>query len=259
VWIAAGIALARPRGANATPLPIALAVAAGLAGLLTVVQVATGSDTLALLFPWRLSVVLMPVATTILLSRLVQALPAWCEGRAARVAAGLVVLVLAAGGVWISVRGLGFQSGGGQELIEFARQTGEPGDVYFLPITVPDLAKTTRGSLSSDFKPIDDKRRDKRVIPPDLQRFRLAAGVPIFIDFKSIPYKDVEVIEWWDRLRCAQDVQARLAKGEQATALEMLRERGITHLVVPAGQTVRGAELVHEDGHYRVYRLGARQ
>jgi hypothetical protein len=250
-WIVAGIVLARPQR-----LRIALAVAAGLAVLLTLVQVATASNTLALLFPWRLSVVLVPVATTVLLARLVAILPSWSESRAARAAAAVVVLAVAAGGVWISVRGLGFQPGGGErDLLEYARQTRQPGDVYFLPVTVPKLAKTTRGSLSSDFKPIDDKRRDKRVIPPDLQRFRLEAGVPIFVDFKSIPYKDVEVLEWQKRLRFAQDVQARLAKGDQE-ALEMLRQRGITHVVVPASQTLRGVEKVHEDGHYRVYRLG---
>jgi hypothetical protein len=58
------------------------------------------------------------------------------------------------------------------------------------------LKKTKRGSLSSDFKPVADKNLDQRVISPDLQSFRLATGVPIFVDFKSIPYKDGEVLQW---------------------------------------------------------------
>jgi hypothetical protein len=249
-WIAAGIALARPGR-----LVISLAVAAGLAGLLTLAQVAIHSNTLGLLFPWRLSAVLMPVATTVILSRLVAVLPSWSEGRATQAVSAVVVLGLAAAGVWISAARFGFQAGGGTELIAFARETRQHGELYFLPVNVPDLAKTTRGSLSSDFKPLADKRLDKRVIPPDLQRFRLGTGVPIFVDFKSIPYKDIEVIEWRDRIRFAQDIQVRMAKGDQEGALNLLGEKGITHVVVPIGQTLESGEKVHEDEHYRVYRL----
>ena len=252
IWIAAGIALARPRR-----LLLVLAAAAGLAVLLTLVQVATGNPTLALLFPWRISAVLMPVATGVILSRLVMVLPAWSETSRVRVASALVVLGLMAAGVWIGVAGLGFQSGGAERaLLEFARQTRKPGQVYFLPVDVPKLASTTRGSLSSDFKPIGDKKRDRRVIPPSLQRFRLATGVPIFVDFKSIPYKDVEVLEWRRRLSFAQDVQEKMHRGDQAGALRALRECGITHVVVPAGESLKGARKVHEDEHYRVYRIG---
>jgi hypothetical protein len=254
IWMGAGIALARPR------LRIALAVAAAGAVLLTLVQVWTESNTLALLFPWRLSAVLMPIATAVILSRLVAVavLPAWSEPRRTAVISAVVVLALAAAGVWIMVAGLGFQSGREERgLLEYARRTRRPGDMYFVPVTVPELAQTTRGSLSSDFKPIADKRRDARVIPPDLQGFRLATGVPIFVDFKSIPYKDIEVAEWYYRLIIvAEGVQKDLAKGE-GWAVAGLRGWGVTHVVVPAGQRVEwaGVEKVFEDEHYRVYRI----
>ena len=32
----------------------------------------------------------------------------------------------------------------------------------------------------------------------DFQRFRLATGAPIFIEFKAIPYKDIEVRSYYD-------------------------------------------------------------
>ena len=41
----------------------------------------------------------------------------------------------------------------------------------------------------------------KHLIAVDLQRFRLFTGVPIYVDFKSIPYKDTEVLEWFRRLK----------------------------------------------------------
>ncbi len=251
-WMAAGIALARPGR-----LRTVLAVAAGLATLLTLAQVATGSTTLALLFPWRISAVLMPLATAVLLSRLAALLPAWSEALHVRLACGAVVLGLAAAGVWIMAAGLGFQSGGESELLKEVRQHRQPGQLYLVPVSVPDLAHTTRGSLSSDFKPIADKRLDTRVIPPDLQRFRLATGVPIYIDFKSIPYKDVEVVEWHQRVLFAAEAQKRIARGD-GKVVDDLRARGITHVVVPAGQTLAGARVTkeHEHEHYRVYRLG---
>ena len=68
-WVLLSIALVK--GTRLFPV---LAVPFVLAALLTLAQVATGSSTLALLFPWRVSAVLVPVATTVILSRLV-ALP----------------------------------------------------------------------------------------------------------------------------------------------------------------------------------------
>src|SRR5262249_20715848 len=162
-----------------------------LALALTLVQVATGSDTLALLFPWRISSVLVPVATTVVLARLAAVPVPLLEGPAARVASVAVVAVLAAGGIWISVNRLGLSSSDDEVgMLNFVRQNKAPGDVYLIPVSVPELTGTAKGSSSSDFKPMPDKRRDKRVIPYDLQRFRLYTGAPIWVDFKAVPYKD---------------------------------------------------------------------
>jgi hypothetical protein len=141
--------------------------------------------------------------------------------------------------------------------MNFVRRTKRPGDVYFLPVRVPDLAKTTRGSLSSDFKPLPDKQSDRRVIPVDLQRFRLYTGAPIFVDFKSVPYKDTDVLEWYERLGLAQAALEELREGRLSKALDELRARGITHLVLPAPSELRGPEIeqVYGDTHYRVYRV----
>lgn len=139
--------------------------------------------------------------------------------------------------------------------MEYVHSARSPGDVYLLPVRVPDLAKATRGSLSSDFKPLATKKRDGRVIPVDLQRFRLTTGAPIFVDFKSIPYKDIDVIEWRDRLRLAQALNDDLAAGR--VPLSELRRLGITHVVRPIamGVTLSGLETVYEDEAYQVYRV----
>ncbi len=252
LWVVLALFLARP-----VRFRYLLAVPSLLALLLTLAQVATRNDTLALLFPWRISSVLVPLGTTVILSRLVGLLPEFATGAVARVAAALGVAVCAVGGVWISAAGLGFRSNDDeQSLLKFVHENHEAGDVYFLPVNVPILKA---GSLSSDFKPLADKQRDARVIPVDLQRFRLVTGVPIFVDFKSIPYKDVEVLEWYARLRWSEDLLKRIRMGEVHDALAELRDRGITHLVLRAEQELEsdGLEIVHEDAAYRVYRLSS--
>src|SRR5205807_953301 len=64
-WVVLALALAWR-----TRLFAVLAVPLLLATLLTLAQAATGNHTLALLFPWRVSAVLVPVATAVVLARL---------------------------------------------------------------------------------------------------------------------------------------------------------------------------------------------
>jgi hypothetical protein len=77
----------------------------------------------------------------------------------------------------------------------------------------------------------------------------------LFVDFKSIPYRDPDVIEWRDRVHQAEAVREMLERGEMSAALDVLRSRGVTHLIVPATQTLPGIDEVYADSYYRVGRL----
>src|SRR5262249_28597671 len=55
------------------PLCMVLLMLSGIALALTVLTKPTGNATLALLFPWRISVLVFPIATTILIARAVAA------------------------------------------------------------------------------------------------------------------------------------------------------------------------------------------
>jgi hypothetical protein len=90
-----------------------------------------------------------------------------------------------------------------------------------------------------------------------MQRFRLHTGAAIYVDFKSIPYLDTEVIEWRDRLRLAETMQRDLASGRVTQTVAALRKMRVTHVVVPAGLELQapGLERVYEDHAYQVYRL----
>jgi hypothetical protein len=198
----------------------------------------------------------------VVLSRLV-ALPALpLGGAAARAASAVVVVALAAGGLWICLGGLAFRSGDEDvRVMDFVKENPVPDAVYFLPVRVPALAANIRGSSSSDFKPPAEKKHDTQIIPVGLQRFRLYTGAPIFVDFKSIPYKDHEVLEWRRRIDVAERVERRLQKGRLAEALAELRAEGVTHLILPATVAVSGGGVVrvHADPYYRVYRLTPRK
>jgi Domain of unknown function (DUF6798) len=256
-WMALGITLT-----FGTPLFWVLAVPFALMAALTLAQVFTGSHTLALLFPWRVSAVLVPVATTIILSRLARAAPRLVEAPAARALSALVVIALVAAGVWISVAGLGYRTND-EELgvMNYVRSAKQPGDLYLVPVRIPDLAASTRGSLSSDFKPLPEKRTDERIIPLDMQRFRLYTGAPIYVDFKSIPYKDVDVLDWRRRLAVAERVHGQLKHNDVQAALAELQASGITHVLVAADTHIEHAELekVYEDEYYALYRVTARR
>ncbi len=241
-----------------TRLFAVLAVPFVLSALLTLAQVATGSQTLALLFPWRVSVVLVPVATTVILTRLAAVQSFRLEGPVARGVCAAIVAGLVVSGVWIMASRQAFHTSD-EELgvLDYVRRKKESGDIYFLPVQVPDRSRKTKGSLSSDFEPLREKRRDKRVIPYNFQRFRLHSGAPLFVDFKSVPYKDDEVLEWQARIRVAQEVQKKMDAGRLSEALAELRDHDITHLVLQASQELQttGLKEVYADKYYRVYRL----
>ena len=224
-----------------TRLGIVLGVSLFLATLLSVLQIATGNPMLALLFPWRMSAVLVPIATTIVLARLVGR-----QGRAVGVSppcgtsttpdathGGLTTTarpplplylvsiigmgILAAAGIGISFGRVAFQEGDEEvELMEFVQQHKRKGNVYFLPVKLPDSASKP-GNANNNFAHLSVRKRD--LIPLDMQRFRLYTGAPIYIDFKSIPYKDLDVIEWRDRIRVVESVYEAINAGRLSKAL----------------------------------------
>ena len=220
---------------------------------LTLVQLATDSTALALLFPWRSSVILLPLATMIVLTRLVLWSGHWMESTPTKWVGlgGIATLVFT--GVGIMVFRQGFATNAAEEpLMNFVKASRQPGDLYLIPVKVPKL-DGNRGAISSDFKPLPAQKADGRVIPVDFQRFRLGAGVPIYVDFKAIPYRDVDVLEWRKRVEWNAEVTAN-----RTVSRRELLDRGITHVIVPRDRDMNseGLKLLWQDENYRVYGLG---
>src|SRR5207245_2890450 len=89
---------------------------------------------------------------------------------------------------------------------EFVRTHHRRGDVYLLPVELPKPRSGARGVFSSNFTAAPTGGKTGSFIAIDLQQFRLATGTPIYVDFKSIPYKDDEVLEWQRRLAWCTEV-----------------------------------------------------
>ncbi|OAI47764.1 hypothetical protein AYO44_08985 [Planctomycetaceae bacterium SCGC AG-212-F19] len=254
-WVLLGIYLVR--GSRLFPIMLICALAAVV---LSVVQVATGNGGLALLFPWRPSVFLVPIATAIILGRVVVALAGpleRLEGRAPAAVAGLLLATLvglAASGLLINWWGLGYQMSSDESgVMAYVEGHKAKGDLYLLPVDLP-LSPARPGASMSDFKALGQRKRGRGLIPIELQGFRLKTGAPIFVDFKAIPYRDVDVLEWHRRLQA----NLRVYESAAGDALPELRAAyPVTHVLVPAAHPLRlsGASVPYEDQYYRLYRL----
>ena len=257
-WIVLAIILVR--GTRLFPV---LVIPSLLAAVLSAVQIATDSDGLALLFPWRLSSVLVPVATAIILARLVLLVAPRLAALANRprvvVQGALAVgmLALAVSGAVINLYGLGYRGSNDEaEMIAWVKENKAAGDVFLVPVELPKPSGKP-GASSSDFRPLSARKRGTGLIPIELQRFRLATGAPIVVDYKSIPYQDVEVLEWYERVQKNLRFYQQVAASDPNMGKELFAAHRVTHVITRAQETLLwpGATLVHEDPNYRIYRL----
>ncbi len=233
VLVCAGLVVAR----RSPRLFAVLLISTVVAVVLTVVQVVSGSPGLALLFPWRLSVYVVPVAISVLAAALVS----WFDSRFVKDTAQrerlltwgcAVALVLLMVGGWQYTQRLADEDrqDASVPVMDFVRRTKSLGDLY--------------------------------LIPPVLERFRLYTGAPVFVDRKSIPYKDVELVEWVSRSETAWGL-SRLNDPALVcqTLSDVLRRYAVTHVVLRRAQTDGTCGRLHpgyEDAEYGVYRVTAR-
>jgi hypothetical protein len=224
--------------------------------VLTLVQVATGNDTLALLFPWRTSSFLVPIATAVILTQTLNHF-AFCSYPAMQYINGFVLIIFVMGGVVISYCSLGYRINTQEtKLLEYIRDHKASEDIYLLPVELPNLTSGQRGAASLNFTQPPKRSTQKQNISVDLQQFRLFTGAPIYIDFKSIPYKDVEVLEWHRRVLWNHRLYEQRDWNKDEITTELAR-RNITHIVATTDRAISCDALmpVYTDEHYRLYRL----
>jgi hypothetical protein len=87
-----------------------------------------------------------------------------------------------------------------------------------------------------------------------MQDFRLFTGAPIYIDFKSIPYKDSDVIEWYRRIQLAE----RFYETKDCQVLQDISDEGVTHIVLSGTDLPLACPLIEEtyrDPDFTVFKL----
>lgn len=207
-------------------LPFVAAVA------LTLVQMQIGNDFLAFIAPWRISVFLVPLGTCIILGWAVTAgfnrFPAMTRRRSPLITRFSVVIMLT-----LVIFG-GFnqydkfrKDDDTFAMMNYVRDSKQAGDTYLIPA-------------------------DSKI----LRKFRLYTGAPIYINRKTHPYLDTEVIAWNERLESAN----AFYKTHGIESCRMLRQEfvpeGVTHVVLPQENIKRRCkrlQRIYRDESYGVF------
>ena len=216
-----------------TRLFLLLIIPSGIALLLTIFQVLSQNNTLALLFPWRISTFILPLSVTVLvaigISRLFERFPNWNTKSEKWV---LLVSYL--------VIGLTTMIGITRLTLDFQRQAAAPDRAMMAFVAAhhaPDQYYLT---------------------PLDMQDFRLVTGSPVYVEFKSIPYQAPDVLEWARRIQNTDQFYKRA----DCNWLEKLRNMGLTHVIVTQKQYDLDCSdwtALYQDENYGVYQLNVNQ
>lgn len=198
-------------------VPVCLSIA------LTIVQVVTRNDSLALIFPWRLSTWLVPVSVGFIAGKLVLLVfsraPVLLEKILNTTGLVLIALAMAAGILRTYLVNDQWAALAYRPLEAYVRSHQQPGQVVLTPSNLYD--------------------------------FRLETGTPVYVDFLSIPYQSAEVVEWNRRFQQASLFYQRA----ECDRLSILSKEGVTQVVLPVGFTevCPGLVQIYEDRAYELY------
>ena len=197
---------------------------------MTLVQVFTRNDALALIFPWRLSTWLVPVSVGLIVGK-------------------LVILVFSRIPVPL------------ERIVKNNRAgphgTGS-GSRHFpvLPGKYPVVFFTVQTSRILYVK-LHRQPGQVILIPSKLYDFRLETGAPIYVDFLSIPYQSAEVVEWDRRFR----LETYFYQRQECNRLSDFSKEGVTQVVLPIDFPVECPQLVeiYRDSDYSLYNISRKK
>ncbi len=192
---------------------------------LTLVQVITRNDALALIFPWRLSTWIVPVSVALIVGKLVILVISRTSVSLERIlkSTGLVIVAMAvAAGIFRTYLVNNQWSALPYRPLEaYVRTHRQPGQVILTPSNLYD--------------------------------FRLETDAPIYVDFLSIPYQSAEVVEWDRRFR----QETYFYQRAECYRLTNFYKEGVTQVVLPIDFPVACPQLVetYRDSAYALYNI----
>ena len=209
---------------------IHLLFSAIIAGVLTIFQVITQNQMLALIFPWRLSIYLVPICTMILGTQIViKPLTDWVSKTMQRqnliqIISGILLLTC-------------FFTGILRTKLDFDQQNTQPEQ--------PMLTWVKNNSTDQDIYLVD----------PQIKDFRLATLRPIYSDLLAVPYAGDDVLTWYSRVMSA----LKLVDNRDCSDIVYLQhDGGITHIILDKKRsTLNCPQLIttFEDSNYVVYKI----
>jgi hypothetical protein len=199
---------------------------------LTVVQIFYPNNTIAFIAPWRLSAILVPIATSIIIAWFVDYLfdrHIQAKHKKSIMAASLATISM----VFLVSLSNQIQMFAAQDksipMLNYVKETTQRGDLYLVP----------------------NKNKE-------LRKFRLYTGAPILINFKSHPYKDVEVIEWYRRNLAAQAFYESPSDRQCDTLQKIAADYQINKVVTESKNLNVNCSFLaqlYRDDRYGVYQL----
>ncbi len=192
---------------------------------LTLIQIATGSLSLALIFPWRFSTWLVPISLVILLGKSATAIARIRSSTWKRILqlASLVLILIAVvtGMIRTRLEKLEALQAPSLPIEEYVASNRQPGDTY--------------------------------LIPTKLYTFRLNAGVSVYGDFFSVPLKSDEMIEWYGRFLNAKHFYEK----EGCNLSKAMIDGGVTHVILPAEESPPCSNLlpIFTESAYHLYKI----
>ncbi len=92
------------------------------------------------------------------------------------------------------------------------------------------------------------------LIPPSRHDIRLNARVPIFVDWKSHPYKGDEVIEWYARVLLARQFYDASTIEEKRLAIYKIRDKQkLNFILTGLDQPLVSCSPIYEDNEFFIY------
>jgi len=186
--------------------------------LLSALQMITDSTSLALISPWRMSVLLVPISTIAFLSFFLNRI---------KVVSGWWLVTSVTVVVICTTYGINFMA------------VQKPYSEEFAELRTFVISNT--------------QESDTYLIPPrnkDFQHFRLSTGAPAYVHFKLHPFKDTDIIKWRDMIGKAE------AFYESGNICNMISEFPVTKIITKESKIkCNGITEIFSNDSYNIYTL----
>ncbi len=202
----------------------------------SLIQIIFNSNFLAFLAPWRVSVLLVPLATLIIIYKCIRFIffrfktTIQKYDKTIKMIIAVMIGCLCLSGIFLQYYYCTkHHARNSTQLTHYVKEHKASGDVYLIP--------------SND---------------EEFERFRLFTGAPVFVTWKSHPYKDKEVIEWYNRYKLAETFYNAAAYQTCNKLQDIMYNYTITHIIIDKEKIplqCKSFTIIYEDNYYILYRL----